>query len=226
LPKILDHKYYQVVPSNGVAEKLLITARKRIFSDIIRQMRPTPSDRIVDVGVSDVINDGANVLERIYPYQRNITACGLGEGREFQAAFPEVDYIRLIKPNARLPFDDNCFDIAVSNAVLEHVGSFENQVFFVSELCRIAQRVFLSVPNRFFPIEHHTALPLVHYADGLFRIACRIANKSEWAQDENLILMTRKRLWRLAAPIRKRAAVGYTGLPMGPLSSNLYLAFH
>ena len=123
MSEILDHKYYQVVSPNGVAEKLLIAARDRIFRDFITWMRPTPLDRIVDVGVSEVINDGANVLERTYPYQRNITACGLGEGREFQATFPEVDYIRLLKPNARLPFDDNCFDIAVSNAVLEHVGS-------------------------------------------------------------------------------------------------------
>jgi hypothetical protein len=83
--------------------------------------------------------------------------------------------------------------------------------------------VFLSVPNRFFPIEHHTALPFVHYQDGLFRVACRITNKSEWAQDKNLILMTRKRLWQLAAKMERTATVGYTGLLLGPFSSNLYL---
>jgi hypothetical protein len=33
-------------------------------------------------------------------------------------------------------------------------------------------------------------------------------------------------LWRLAAPIKRSTAVGYTGLPLGPFSSNLYLAFH
>ena len=193
-------------------------------------MRPPPRD--IYGGGRDPIKN-----QRDYPRvpassndeaHRRETACGLGEGREFQTAFPEVDYIRLFKPNTCLPFDDNSFDIGVgvSNAVLEHVGSFENQAFFVSELCRIAQRVFLSVPNRFFPIEHHTALPFVQYVDGLFRVACRITGKSEWAQKENLILMTRKRLWRLAAPIGRGAAVGYTGLLLGPFSSNLYLAFH
>jgi hypothetical protein len=39
--------------------------------------------------------------------------------------------------------------------------------------------------------------------------------------------MTRKRLWQLATPIsNKNAAVGYTGLLMGPFSSNLFLALH
>ena len=222
---VVDQKYYQVVPPSGIAERLLIAARERIFRDFMAHMHPTPSDRVLDVGVSDVVNDGANVLERSYPYRRNITACGLSEGGDFQAAFAEVNYVR-IEPNTRLPFDDNSFAIATSNAVLEHVGSFEHQALFVRELCRVAQRVFITVPNRYFPIEHHTALPVVHYGDVTFRLACRLTGKSEWAQPENLILMARKRLLRLAAPIAKKSAVGCTGLPLGPFSSNLYLAFH
>jgi trans-aconitate methyltransferase len=221
----VDQKYYQVVAAKSVAERLLVAARERIFRDFMARMRPTPSDRVLDVGVSDVVNDGANLLERAYPHQHNITACGLGEGHAFRAAFPVVDYVR-IQPNKRLPFDDGSFDIATSNAVLEHVGSFEHQALLVRELCRVAQRVFITVPNRFFPVEHHTALPVAHYEDNMFRMACRMTGKSEWAQEENLILMTRKRLWRLAAPIEKSTAVGYTGLPLGPFSSNLYLAFH
>src|ERR1019366_7589782 len=137
----------------------------------------------------------------------NITACGLSDSRNFTQAYPDMRYVRVM-PNMPLPFDDNSFEIATSNAVLEHVGSFEHQALFVRELCRVAQQVFISVPN------------------GLFRMACRIAGKSKWAQEENLILMTRKRLWRLAAPIEKSTAVGYTGLHLGPFSSNLYLAFH
>lgn len=225
MSSLVDGKYYEVVPAKSVAERLLIAARERIFHDFMARMRPAPSDRILDVGVSDIVNEGANVLERNYPYPGNITACGLGEGRDFQAAYPAVHYVR-IEPNVRLPFDDGSFDIATSNAVLEHVGSFANQAFFVRELCRVARRVFISVPNRFFPIEHHTALPIAHYENTLFRMACRIAGKSAWSQEENLILMTRKRLWQLAAPIERNTAVGYAGLPLGPLSSNLYLAFH
>lgn len=224
MSNLVDEKYYQAVRSGGIANRVMVAARDRIYRDFMMRMRPSPTDLIIDVGVSDVINDSANVLERSYPHQRSITACGLGEGDLFRRAFPDANY-RRIEPNKRLPFDDNSFAIATANAVLEHVGSFEYQAEFVRELCRVAQKVFITVPNRFFPIEHHTALPIVHYGDASFRLACRVAGKSDWAEQANLILMTRKRLWQLAAPIGRNSAVGYTGLLLGPFSSNLYLAF-
>jgi Methyltransferase domain len=185
----IDEQYYREVPRGSVAERVFISARERIFRDFMARMRPSPSDQILDVDVSEVVNDGANVLEGRYPHQNNVTACGLGTGAEFKKAFPQVRYVQ-IGPNARLPFDDSTFDIATSNAVLEHTGSFENQSFFLHE------------------------------------IACRITGKSEWAREENLILMTRKQLWQLAAPTGKRAAVGYTGVLLGAFSSNLYLTLH
>jgi len=223
--QLVDERYYREIEPGGLTEQLLVTARARIFRDFVSRMRPTAADRILDVGVSDVISDGANVLERSYALQHNITACGLGSGEAFRLAYPSVDY-RRIAANAELPFADDSFDIATSNAVLEHVGSFENQFFFVRELCRVARRVFISVPNRLFPVEHHTSIPLAHYQDAAFKFACRVAGKTEWADEKNLIFMTRKRLWRLAGPVGRSAAVGYTGLLLGPFSSNLYLAFH
>jgi hypothetical protein len=221
----LDQKYYEAVAPNGVAETLFIAAREKIFRDFMTRMRPSPRDRILDVGVSEIINDGANMLERRYPHQHNITACGLGSGIAFQRAFPQAAYVS-IEPDGPLPFADNVFDIATSNAVLEHLGSFDRQQIFVRELCRVASRVFITVPNRFFPIEHHTAVPIAHYESNLFRMACWVAGKSDWSREENLILMTRKQLWRVAAPANKSTAVGYTGLLLGPFSSNLYLALH
>ena len=107
--------------------------------------------------------------------------------------------------------------------MLEHVGSFEKQVLFVGELCRVARRVFITVPNKFFPVEHHTALPLAHYQPHTFKMACRLTGQDDWANDKNLILMTRKRLRRIAARLGRSASVGYTGLRLGPFSSNLFL---
>jgi hypothetical protein len=50
-----------------------------------------------------------------------------------------------------------------SNAVIEHVGGRERQRRFVSEALRVGRRVFVTTPNRMFPVEVHTRLPLVHW---------------------------------------------------------------
>ena len=73
--------------------------------------------------------------------------------------------MRAVRADGReLPFDDAAFDIGFSNAVVEHVaGGREGQRRFVHELCRVARRVFVTTPNRWFPLEVHTLLPLVHW---------------------------------------------------------------
>src|SRR5258707_2101395 len=101
MSNLVDEKYYQQVSDESLTQRLLIAARDRICREFVRQMQPAPSDRILDVGVSDVISKGANMLEHCYPAQQSITACGLGAGQEFQATFPKVKYIQ-IKPNVRL----------------------------------------------------------------------------------------------------------------------------
>lgn len=219
--ELVDGKYYEVVAPKSLSERLLIAARDRIYDDFLRLARPEPHETIVDVGVSDVVNDGANLIERKYSHPERITALGLGEAHEFRAAFPRTAY-RKIDAGAPLPFADGSFDIATSNAVLEHVGSRAGQVAFVAELMRVARRVFITVPHRYFPVEHHTAIPLLHYWDAGFSTACRALGKSEWANEANLILMSRARL-RALVPDPAKAEIGCTGLPLGPFSSNLYL---
>lgn len=62
-----DAKYYQMAPRDSLAERVAIRARDRIFDDFMRLCEPAKSDTVLDVGVSDVVNDAANVIERKYP---------------------------------------------------------------------------------------------------------------------------------------------------------------
>jgi hypothetical protein len=79
MTSLVDEKYYEVIKSGGVAERALIKARDQIFKDFIDRMQPTPLSRILDVCVSDVISDAANVLERSYQFPEKVTACGRDE---------------------------------------------------------------------------------------------------------------------------------------------------
>jgi len=219
----LDRKYYQAVPAQSLSEYVLIAARDCIYEDFIEHCRPRATDRILDVGVSDIVSEAANLVERKYPYPDRITAAGLGAAGEFRETFPKVTYAQ-IEANRPLPFRDKHFDIATSNAVLEHVGSLANQELFVREMIRVAHRVFISVPNRWFPVEHHTGIPLAHYWNKPFRLACEWLRCSEWTDEANLIQMSKKSLGSLAPPdVPWRT--GYTGIPLGPISSNLFILF-
>ena len=213
-----DQQYFQVVKPGGLAERLLRNARQEIFNDFMKICRPDQRATILDVGVSDVVNDASNFLEQTYPHPGQITAAGIGSGQGVAEAYGLGRFVH-IEPGAPLPFEDKAFDIVTSNAVIEHVGSRENQAQFFQELKRVARQVFITAPNRYFPVEHHTAIPLFHYWRPTFSLACRSLGKDEWLDPGNLILTSLGDLQRLSASAR----VGYTGLPLGPLSSNLFL---
>ncbi len=217
----VDQKFYEAAGSGTFSERIALLARERVYADFIAALAPGPQTRIVDIGVSDVITGADNILERRYPYPANITACGLGQGDAFEAAYPLTTYQR-IEAGKPLPFPDQSFDIATSNAVLEHVGSSSAQIFFVRELLRVGRKVFISIPNRYFPVEHHTGIPLLHYSSLGFRLACGLLDKRHWLEPSNLILMSKSDLER-NQPSDRPTRIGYTGLRLGPFSSNLYM---
>src|SRR5207245_11001065 len=80
----------------------------------------------------------------------------------FAAGFPRVTAVQAAGRERSFP--DGAFDLGFSNAVVEHVaGGREAQRRFVHELCRVAGRVFVTTPNRFFPLEVHSLLPFAHW---------------------------------------------------------------
>ncbi|MDP9286307.1 MAG: class I SAM-dependent methyltransferase [Actinomycetota bacterium] len=148
-----------------VASRVSMRSRERKLERFLELFEPGPETTVVDVGVTDApFGDGAtdNFFEALYPWPGQITAVGHTELDRFAAAFPSV---RAVRADGReLPFADGEFDLGFSNAVIEHVaGGRDGQRRFVHELCRVAHRVFVTTPNRFFPLEVHTLVPLAHW---------------------------------------------------------------
>lgn len=65
-----------------------------------------------------------------------------------------------------LPFADGSFDLVLSNAVIEHVGSEGDQAAFVHEHRRVGRHWIITTPNRWFPIESHTGVFMLHWLPG------------------------------------------------------------
>ena len=217
-----DSVYYMAVDQLPLAKRILARARIQMFELFMSAMEPTRATTILDIGVSEHENDEANFLEKMYPYKSSITCASVGDGEKVRACYPEVKHVT-ISPGAPLPFPDGRFDIAYSNAVLEHVGGYQERRNFLSEALRVANSVFITVPNSWFPVEHHTGLPFLHYWPALFRTCLKGSSLAFWTDPANLEFLTIARL-RDEWPSGAKPHFMYTGIPLGPWSSNIAVA--
>ena len=138
-----------------------------------------------------------------------ITAVGVDDATFLETLYPGLRFVRA--DGRHLPFDDNSFDHVHSSAVLEHVGARAQQVLFLKELWRVTRRtLFVTTPNRGFPIEFHTLLPLAHWLPPtIFRALLRKTGRAFFADEQHLNLMTYGELARSARD------AGITGANIG-----------
>jgi SAM-dependent methyltransferase len=150
-----------------LADSISLRSRGRKLRLFLEELRPTADTTVLDVGADELgfgEGDGCatmNFFEELYPWPERITALGLHDGAGFRATYPHIPYVQ--GDACALPFEDGAFDIVFSNAVIEHVGGRDRQRQLVSEAIRVGRRVFITTPNRRFPVEVHTRLPLVHW---------------------------------------------------------------
>ena len=99
-----------------------------------------------------------------------------------------------------LPSADRSFDFVHSSAVLKHVGNRDRHQIFLREAWRVARKgIFMTTPNRWFPVEFHTVLPLVHWLPvSVFHWLLVRLGKDFFAREENLNLLSRRELAMLA----------------------------
>ena len=177
-----------------LADAVSLRSRRRKLRLFLEEMRPTAGTTVLDVGVDEVGFGAAggergcrthNFFEELYPWPERVTAVGLHEGEGFRRRYPAVRYVRA--DACELPFRDGEFDLYFSNAVIEHVGDRERQRRLVEEAVRVARRAFVTTPNRWFPVEVHTRLPLVHWLpDEAAARAYRLARRP-WAAENRLL---------------------------------------
>ena len=82
-------------------------------------------------------------------------------------------------------------DLVISSATIEHVGSYENQIKMLENIIKLTNKYFfITTPNRFFPIDFHTKLPVIHMLPKkIHRKILRLINLNEYAEEENLNLL-------------------------------------
>jgi len=218
-PQTVDARYHRHT-GKWLTRRISLIARLRIYKHFARTMKPGPGDRILDVGASDDTGADSNILEQLYPHREQLTCASLSSGESIVAAYPGVHHVTIV-PGQPLPFKANAFDIVYCSAVLEHAGPRKAQGDLIRELCRVAPRRYIAVPNRRFPIEHHTCLPLIHWLpSSWFRRLLRGTGYDLWSHEENLNYISAADICAIW-PTQELPKIGYGGIGLGSWSSNL-----
>ena len=191
MPAHASEYYKYLPPQNSLPARLAVLQRRRMYDKFVATLAPDLTQTILDVGVT--CNESYaldNYLEALHPWKERITAIGIEDGSHLERHYRGLRFLR-VDPGP-LPFPDKSFDIAHTSAVIEHVGNHRRQAEFLSEVWRVARRgIFVTTPNRWFPVEFHTVLPLVHWLPpARFRAVLGALGKDFYAREENLNLLS------------------------------------
>jgi SAM-dependent methyltransferase len=129
--------------------------KARRFTQIIREHQVLS---VLLVGAESADFPWSNIVERaIINSGAWVVASGLG---------PDLDFpvTRVFCDGLRLPFENNAFDLVISNAVIEHVGDSDAQRTFIAEHQRVGRSFIATTPNRWGPIEVHTRIVFLHWS--------------------------------------------------------------
>jgi SAM-dependent methyltransferase len=123
--------------------------------------------KLLDVGAQiHPDNNEMRQLIDIYPWKDNISVVNISAEHvaTIKRYYPQIEAV--VGDACELPWPDKSFDLVYSNAVIEHLGSFEKQKRMAAEIMRVGKRWFVATPNRWFPFEFHMRLPLVTWLFG------------------------------------------------------------
>jgi len=171
-----------------------IVAKKRIemVKIINNEIREHYINDILDVGTAEDKNDKA--LNLIIKKLRK-------KGRIFKSLtidnisdnYFKYKYKKSITQNfSNQEYKKIKSDAVISAATIEHVGSFNNQVKMVKNIINLTKKIFfITTPNRFYPIEFHTKLPLIHWLPKRIHrfILSKLLNHKFLAKEKNLNLL-------------------------------------
>ena len=90
-------------------------------------------------------------------------------------------------------------DLVLSNATIEHVGSFTNQWQMISKMIKLTKKnIVLITPNRYHPIDFHTQIPLIHWLPKkIHRKILSLISLKFYSKEENLNLLSKTDLINL-----------------------------
>ena len=179
-------------------DKILLNKRLEISKIINNTIKDIEIHDALDIGTtSDAKNASSNtVIENIKDVQSFKSISNQVVNSNF--------FSKILKKSITLQFSEDelhkfSSDLVISNATIEHVGSALNQKKMIENIIKLTKKIFIiTTPNRFYPIELHTKIPLIHwFPKSTYRKILKFLGLSFYANEENLNLLSADELKKM-----------------------------
>ena len=170
-------------------KRLILKNRIKIYRIFEENTNFDENTNIIDVGTTPILDEHENIIFHHYKWKKNITGFSNQDCSILKKVFKESNFI--LGDARDIKLKDNSFDISFCSATIEHIGSYLNQKKLISELIRISKNnIFITTPNRNFPMDFHTKLPLVHLLPKrIHRKILSFFGLKYFAEEDNLNLL-------------------------------------
>lgn len=126
------------------------TKAKKIIS-ILEKFKDLKNSTVLDIGVGYGI-----ITSELANHCKAVTGVDIIDVRKSTSKyqFKKVD-------GTILPFENNSFDIVVSNQILEHVKNQKEHIYEINRVLKEGGICYFTTPNKFWVIESHYKLPFL-----------------------------------------------------------------
>lgn len=116
-------------------------------------------------------------------------------------------------------------DLVISNATIEHVGNLQHQIKMMQNIIKLTKKIFIiSTPNRYFPIEFHTKIPLIHFfPKKIHRCLLKLFGFHFFSKEKNLNLLSEKDLLLIMNKFKNKIKYKIKSIKLFNIKSNLIL---
>lgn len=220
---MISNKIY-VINHYKFFENLIVKKRLEISNFIKNILKKITVENILDIGTTE---------NKSY-HSSNIIVKNLNIKCEYRSLSNQIivdNFFKVkIKKSIVSKFSykeikDYSSDVVLSNATIEHVGSRKKQKLMIQNIANLTKKIFIiSTPNKNFPIEFHTKIPIIHlFPKKIYNFILRKIGLGFFADTNNLNLLSYKNLKNLSKSISKDYFINFFFINFFFLRSNIIM---
>ena len=170
-------------------DKIIHNKRLEIISIIKEKINKNDFKDILDIGTTADTSKSSNVIVKSL---KNFKVYKSILDQKITSNF----FLKTLQKSITKELSSNEFnvyrsDVVISNATIEHVGSYQKQLKMLENIVKLTKKIFIIVtPNRMHPIEFHSQIPFIHWLPKkLHRKILSIVGLSYLSKEKNLNLL-------------------------------------